>query len=148
MYLLALDEQYDWQAGELRGCLCRAEEVEIFSRMLEVKLAEAHANVAAAESRETALTEASRWTKINMPRSWRTPTLSQGPSVGRFRRTGTHDLGGNLCPSTGEKDWSCSTTTTSAFGGIRSRVVVSPRSAPTKRRSRSTTQCSRRTPRA
>jgi hypothetical protein len=35
-YLLALDEQYDQQASELRECLYRAEEAEIFSRMLEV----------------------------------------------------------------------------------------------------------------
>ena len=34
MYLLALDEQYDRQALELRKCLQRAEEAEIFSRML------------------------------------------------------------------------------------------------------------------
>ena len=34
MYQLALDEQYDWQASELRKCLLRAEEAEIFSRML------------------------------------------------------------------------------------------------------------------
>ena len=33
-YLLALDEQYDRQASELRMCLRRAEEAEIFSRML------------------------------------------------------------------------------------------------------------------
>jgi hypothetical protein len=57
-YLLALNEQYDRQASELRECLRRAEEAEIFSRMLEVQLAEAHANVAAAESRETAMAEA------------------------------------------------------------------------------------------
>ena len=30
-YLIALDEQYDRQASELRKCLCRAEEAEIFS---------------------------------------------------------------------------------------------------------------------
>jgi hypothetical protein len=36
MYLLALDEQYDRQAIELRECLRQAEEAEIFSRMLEV----------------------------------------------------------------------------------------------------------------
>ena len=35
-YLLALDEQYDRQASELRKCLQQAEEVEIFSRMLQV----------------------------------------------------------------------------------------------------------------
>ena len=57
-YLLALDEQYDRQASKLRECLRRAEEAEIFSRMLEVQLAKAHANVAAVESRETAMAEA------------------------------------------------------------------------------------------
>ena len=31
-YLIALDEQYDRQASELRKCLRRAEEAEIFSR--------------------------------------------------------------------------------------------------------------------
>ena len=36
MYLLALDEQYDRQALELRVCLRRAEEAEIFNRMLQV----------------------------------------------------------------------------------------------------------------
>ena len=34
MYLLALDEQYDQQALELRIYLRRAEEAEIFTRML------------------------------------------------------------------------------------------------------------------
>ena len=33
-YLLALDEQYDWQALELRKCLWLAKEAKIFSRML------------------------------------------------------------------------------------------------------------------
>ena len=33
-YLIAMDEQYDWQASELRKCLRRVEEAEIFSRML------------------------------------------------------------------------------------------------------------------
>ena len=33
-YLLALDEQYDRHASELRKCLRRVKEVEIFSRML------------------------------------------------------------------------------------------------------------------
>jgi hypothetical protein len=58
MYLLALDEQYDRQASELRECLHWAEEAEIFSRMLEVQLAEVHANVAAVESQETTMAEA------------------------------------------------------------------------------------------
>ena len=57
-YLLALDEQYDRQALELRICLRRAEEAEIFTRMLEVQLAEAHASATAAESRETTMSEA------------------------------------------------------------------------------------------
>ena len=56
-YLIALDEQYDRQASELRKCLRRAEEAEIFSRLLEVQLAEAHANVVAIESCETAMAE-------------------------------------------------------------------------------------------
>ena len=57
-YLLALDEQYDRQALELRACLRRVEEAEIFTRMLQVQLAEAHVSAAAAESRETAMSEA------------------------------------------------------------------------------------------
>ena len=57
MYLLALDEQYDRQVLELRKCLRRAEEAEIFSRILQVQLAEAHASATAAESRETTMSE-------------------------------------------------------------------------------------------
>ena len=57
-YLLALDEQYDRQASELRKCLRRAKEAEIFSRMLQVQLAEAHASATAAESQETAMSKA------------------------------------------------------------------------------------------
>ena len=57
-YLLALDEQYDQQTLELRSCLHRAEEAEIFSRMLQVQLAEAHASEAATESQETAISKA------------------------------------------------------------------------------------------
>jgi hypothetical protein len=49
-YLLALDEQYDQQAAELRCYLRRAEEAETFSLMLDVQLAESHASLAAAES--------------------------------------------------------------------------------------------------
>ena len=56
-YLLALDEQYDRQALELRACLRRAEEAEVFNRMLQVQLAEAHASAAAAESREATMEE-------------------------------------------------------------------------------------------
>jgi len=57
-YLLALDEQYDRQALELGACLWRAREAEIFNRMLQVQLAEAHASAVAVESRETAMSEA------------------------------------------------------------------------------------------
>ena len=57
-YLLALDEQYDRQASELRTCLWHAEEDEIFSRMLQVQLAKVHASAAAAESWETTMLEA------------------------------------------------------------------------------------------
>ena len=39
-------------------CLCRAEEAEIFSRMLQVQLAKAHASAIAVESRETTMSEA------------------------------------------------------------------------------------------
>ena len=56
-FLLALDEQYDRQALELRACLRRAEEAEVFNRMLQVQLAEAHASAAAAESREATMEE-------------------------------------------------------------------------------------------
>ena len=57
-YLLALDDQYDWQTLELRICLHQAEEAEIFTWMLEVQLTEAHASAVAAESQETAMSEA------------------------------------------------------------------------------------------
>ena len=42
----------------MRKCLHRAEEAEIFTQMLQVQLAEAHASAAAAESRETTMSEA------------------------------------------------------------------------------------------
>ena len=57
-YLLALDEQYDHQALELRVCLWSAEEAKIFNRMLQVQLTEAHASATAAKSREAATEEA------------------------------------------------------------------------------------------
>ena len=57
-YLLALDEQYDRQALELRICLQWEEEAEICTQILQVQLAKAHASAAAAESRETAMSEA------------------------------------------------------------------------------------------
>jgi hypothetical protein len=57
-YLLALDEQHDRQASELRTCIHRAEEAEIYTRKLHVQLAEAQAQAAAARSRETAIAEA------------------------------------------------------------------------------------------
>jgi hypothetical protein len=57
-YLLALDEQYDKHALELRKCIHRAEEAEILVRKLHVQLAETQAQAAAAESRETTIFEA------------------------------------------------------------------------------------------
>ena len=56
-YLLALDKQYDEQASELRKCIHRAVEAEIIVRKLHVQLAEAQAQAAAAEGRETAIAE-------------------------------------------------------------------------------------------
>jgi hypothetical protein len=56
-YLLALDEQYDKQASELKKCIHHAKEAEILVRKLHVQLAEAQAQAAAAESRETAISE-------------------------------------------------------------------------------------------
>ena len=61
--LITLDEQYDRKVSELRNCLRRVEEAKIFSRMLQVQLAEAHASAAAAESRETAMSEALKQTE-------------------------------------------------------------------------------------
>ena len=48
---------------ELRKCLHHAEEAEIFSRMLQVQLAEAHVGVAATESHETAMSKAPKEAK-------------------------------------------------------------------------------------
>jgi len=79
-YLLALDEQYDRQASELRKCLHRAEEAEIFSRMLQVQLAEAHASAAAAESQETAISEALKETK-----DWHVHQLAEAYLVTRAK---------------------------------------------------------------
>jgi hypothetical protein len=42
-YLLALDEQYDKHASELKKCIHRAKEAEILVRKLHVQLAEAQA---------------------------------------------------------------------------------------------------------
>jgi hypothetical protein len=57
-YLLALDEQYDKQASELKKCIHRVKEAEILVRKLHVQLAEAQAQAAAAESRETTISKA------------------------------------------------------------------------------------------
>jgi hypothetical protein len=70
---------------KLREGLRCAEEAEIFSRMLKVHLDEAHANIAAAKSRETAMAEA---IKVDQDRHAQEledalPILPPGPSVGR-----------------------------------------------------------------
>ena len=80
-YLLALDEQYDQQVSELRKCLCRAEEAEIFSRMPQVQLAEAHASAAAIESRETTMSEA-----LKEAKDWHALQLGEAYLVTRAKR--------------------------------------------------------------
>ena len=81
MYLLALDEQYDWQASELKKCLWRAKEAEIFSRMLQVQLAKAHASVAAAESQETVMLEA-----LKEAKDWHVHQLGEAYLVTRTKQ--------------------------------------------------------------
>ena len=81
MYLLALDEQYDRQALELRIYLWRAEEAEIFTRMLQVQLAKAHASAAAAESRETTMSEA-----LKEAEDWHVHQLREAYLVTRAKR--------------------------------------------------------------
>ena len=80
MYLLALDEQYDRQASKLRKCLRRAKEAEIFSRMLQVQLAEVHASVAAIESCETAMSEA-----LKEAKDWHAHQLGEAYLVTRAK---------------------------------------------------------------
>ena len=80
-YLLALDEQYDQQALELRSCLHQAEEAEIFTRMLQVQLAEAHASAAAAESQETTMSEA-----LKEVEDWHVHQLCEAYLVTRAKR--------------------------------------------------------------
>jgi hypothetical protein len=137
-YLLALDEQYDRQASELRECLRRAEEAEIFSRMLEVQLAEAHANVAAIESRETAMAKAlkvdeerhaqeledaylvTRAKRRMLATERQEPLILEGISVHPLERRRT-----SIAASTHES--------------LGSRVIASPQPATTTRRNRSST---------
>jgi hypothetical protein len=57
-YLLALDEQYDKHALELKKCIHRAKETEILVRKLHVQLAEARAQAATAERCETTISKA------------------------------------------------------------------------------------------
>lgn len=59
-YLLALDQHHDQLATELRKCIIRAEEAELFIQKLHVSLAMTRAQVATAESRETITAEAMR----------------------------------------------------------------------------------------
>ena len=81
MYLLALDEQYDWQASELRKCLRQAEEAKTFSRMLQVQLAQAHASVATVECQETAMLEA-----LKEVEAWHAHQLGEAYLVTRAKR--------------------------------------------------------------
>jgi hypothetical protein len=57
-YLLALDEQHDRQASELRKCIRWAKEAELITRKLHVQHAEAQGQAATAESCETTIAEA------------------------------------------------------------------------------------------
>jgi hypothetical protein len=80
-YLLALDEQYDRQASELRECLRRAEEAKIFSKCSLLKSMPIWQPL---RVKRLPWWKLSRWTKTDMPRSWRMPILPQGPSIGRL----------------------------------------------------------------
>jgi hypothetical protein len=57
-YLLALDDQYDRQTSELKKCIRRAQEAEVFSRILQLQLADAHAKLADVERNLVATEEA------------------------------------------------------------------------------------------
>ena len=61
--------------------LRRAKEAEIFSRMLQVQLAEAHANVVVAESHETTMAEA-----LKEAKDWHTQQLKDAYFVTRAKR--------------------------------------------------------------
>ena len=54
-YLLALDEQHDKQASELRKCIHHAKEAEISVKKPHVQFVEAQAQAATTESHETAI---------------------------------------------------------------------------------------------
>jgi hypothetical protein len=149
-YLLALDEQYDRQASELRECLRQAEEVKIFSKMLEVQLSEAHANVATVESRETAMVEA-----LKVDEDPHAQELADAYLVTRAKRmTLLVDrqepltLEGIPVHPSERKRTGAAVPPAPPPSEASEIVISSPHSAPTKRRIRSTTQCSRRTPRA
>lgn len=81
-YLLALDELYDRQSERLRQCIRRAEESETFSRMLDLRLAEAYAQLYDAEHRVASLTEFLRETEDRHAQE-----LSNTYQVARARRT-------------------------------------------------------------
>jgi hypothetical protein len=150
-YLLTLDEQYDRQASELREGLHYAEEAEIFSRMLKVQLAEAHANLAAAESRETAIAEAievdqdrhaqeledayvaTRAKRRTLAMERREPLILEGIPIHPLERRRA-DVVVPFVPLT--------------HGSLKDRAFRSPHPATTRRRGGSTAQCSRRALRA
>jgi CBS-domain-containing membrane protein len=74
-YLLALDEQHDKQASELRKCIHRAKEAEICTRKRHVQFAEAQAQAATTESRRTTIAEALKTTKDHHAKQLRTSYL-------------------------------------------------------------------------
>jgi hypothetical protein len=57
-YMLSLDKQHDRQSLELRKCIHRTEEAEIYARKPQVLFTEAHARAAAVEKLQTTITQA------------------------------------------------------------------------------------------
>ena len=108
--------------------------------MLEVQLAEAHANVASTESHETAMAEA-----LKEAEDRHTQQLEDAYLVTRAKRR-TLDTERQeplvleripVHPSKKKENRCCSTTSTSTLEGIRSRVLAFPHPGTTMRGDRS-----------
>ena len=131
-YLLALDEQYDRQALELRACLQRDEEAEIFNRMLQVQLAEAHASAAAAESREAAMEEALKGAEdrhVHQLRVAYLVTRAERRTLAAGRQDAPNLGRDPYPPARKKKNKCCSTAHTSTLGSVQRRTLDSSRSA-------------------
>ena len=139
-YLLALDEQYDRQALELRTCLHRAEKAEIFNRMLQVQPAEAHASVAATESRETAMSETLKEAEdrhVHQLCEAYLVTRAKRRTLVAERQDAPILEGIPIHAPEKKKNRCCSAASTSTFRSVRSRAIDSSHSAIAKRRCRS-----------